>query len=68
MLRNQIKKGAMDYGSKSAEKVHNDFMKRIDDASKDGEGASIEFETKIKEETFFALVTGFRLDLSLIHI
>ena len=62
MLRNQIKKGAMDYGSTSAEKVHKDFMHRIDDASKDGGGASIEFETKIKGETFFAMVTGFRLD------
>ena len=36
-------------------------MKRIDEASKNGEGASIEFETKIKGEQIFAMVTGFRL-------
>ena len=62
MLRNQINKGAMDYGSSSAEKVHKDFMKRVDAASKDGEGASIEFETEYKGETIFAMVTGFRLN------
>ncbi len=62
MLRNQIKKGAMDYGSKSAEKVHKEFMGRVDAASKDGTGASIEFETEYKGETIFAMVTGFRLD------
>ena len=62
MLRNQIKKGAMDYGSKSAEKVHKEFMERVNAASKDGMGASIEFETEYRGEKFFALVTGFRLN------
>ena len=61
MIKNQIEKRAMNYGSTSAEKVHRDFMKRIDEASKNGEGASIEFETKIKGEQIFAMVTGFRL-------
>ena len=50
MIKNQIEKRAMDYGSASADKVHRDFMKRIEEASKDREGASIEFETEIKGE------------------
>ncbi len=62
MLRNQIEKGAMDYGSKSAEKVHKDFMSRVDAASEDGTGASIEFETEYRGEIIFAMVTGFRLN------
>ena len=61
MIKNQIEKRAMDYGSASADKVHKDFMKRIDEASKEGEGASIEFETEIKGEKVYAMVTGFRL-------
>jgi PAS domain S-box-containing protein len=61
MIKNQIEKRAMNYGSTSAEKVHKDFMKRIDEASKKGEGASIEFETEIKGEQVFAMVNGFRL-------
>ena len=41
--------------------MNKDFMKRIDEASKKGEGASIEFETEVKGEQVFAMVNGFRL-------
>ena len=61
MLSNQIEKNAMDYGTGSAKKIHNDFMHRIDEAAKKGTGASIEFSTELNKEQVSMMVTGFRM-------
>ena len=59
MLRNQISKGAMNYGDRTAEQFHRDFLEMMDASD---EGAQVEFETEFKGETRSMLANGFRLD------
>ena len=61
MIKNQIAKGAINYGYDSAEQFHDEFMQRVDEASKEGTGASAEFSSVIDGKDVFLLVTGHRL-------
>ena len=59
MLRNQISKGAMNYGNKTAENFHKEFIQMMDGSD---DGAKVEFDTEFGGKERSMLANGFRLD------